>query len=68
MAGLVMAKRTPEWRLDIRDHEFHDTDALHRALAGSAGLVSLNSLTLMDDDALNISQALQRDRWTMLVA
>jgi hypothetical protein len=61
IAGLVMARTTSEWRLDIRDHDFDDS-ALHRALLGSSSLVSLNRLTLMDDANLNISQSLQRDR------
>ncbi len=45
IAGLVMAMHTG-WSLDIREHEFDDTQELHRALCGSTCLVSLNGLTL----------------------
>ncbi len=53
---------TTKWSLDIRGHEFEDTEALRRAIFGSTCLVSLNSLTLKDAQDENISQSLQRDR------
>ncbi len=62
IAGLVMARST-RWSLDIREHEFDDTEALGRALCGSTCLVSLNSLTLKDNSTENINRSLQRDRF-----
>jgi hypothetical protein len=61
IAGLVMAMTT-EWSLDIRGHEFEDTEALRRAIFGSTCLVSLNSLSLKDAQRENINSSLQRDR------
>ena len=61
IAGLVIAKNT-EWSLDVREHEFDDTEALRRALAGSSCLVSLNGLSLKNNEHMNISSSLQRDR------
>jgi hypothetical protein len=55
-----------EWSLDIREHEFDDTEALRRAIAGSTCLVSLNSLSLKNAQTENISQSLQRDRFRLL--
>ncbi len=53
---------TTKWSLDIRGHEFDDTEALRRAILGSTCLVSLNSLSLNDPQDENIRQSLQRDR------
>jgi hypothetical protein len=53
---------TTKWSLDIRGHEFEDTEALRRAIFGSTCLVSLNSLSRNDAQDENISQSLQRDR------
>ena len=61
VAGLVMAMST-EWSLDIREHEFDETEALRRAILGSTCLVSLNSLSLKDAQDENISRSLQQDR------
>ena len=65
VSGLVMA-RTALWSLDIREHEFKDTEALHRALCETSSLVSLNSLSLENNENANISQTLQRDRSLLL--
>ena len=72
IAALIMAKSisgsdgtintAPGWRLDIREHEFKDTGALHRALCLSSNVVSLNSLSLEDDQNSNLNYILQRDR------
>jgi hypothetical protein len=61
IAGLVMAKGT-KWSLDIREHEFDDTEALRRALYSSTCLESLNNLSLMNEATANINKSLQRDR------
>jgi hypothetical protein len=61
IAGLVMAT-SAAWSLDVREHEFEDTEALHRAICGSSCLVSLNSLSLKDNAQANLSESLQRDR------
>ncbi len=58
-----MAKNT-EWSLDIREHAFDDTGALHRALCCSTSLVSLNSLSL-EDASDNFNLLLRRDRSQM---
>lgn len=73
IAGLVMAKSITgsdnpnnaalEWTMDLREHEFKDTAALHRALCWSSNLVSLNSLSLENDQGRHIKETLQRDRW-----
>ena len=62
IAGLVMAQSS-EWSLDLREHEFDETEALRRALWGTSCLVSLNGLVLKDNADVNINRSLQRDRW-----
>jgi hypothetical protein len=56
---------TTDWSLDMRDHEFDDTEALRRAILGSTCLVSLNSLSLKDSQKENINQSLQQDRYRL---
>ncbi len=65
IAGLVMARSAP-WSLDVREHEFNDTEALRRAICETSSLESLNSLSLRDDADRNISQILHRDRSLLL--
>ncbi len=55
-------KAALEWTMDIQEHEYKDTEALHRALCWSPNLVTLNSLSLKNIQESNIKEALQRDR------
>ena len=53
---------TSSWKLDLRGHEFKETDALFFAILGSTSLQSLNKLTFNGNGSSNLKEALQHDR------
>ena len=61
VAGLTFAMASP-WELDLRGHEYQQTDALRRAILGSTNLQSLNKLTVHGGEGANLSSSVQRDR------
>jgi hypothetical protein len=60
VAGLVFAM-TRRWHLDLRGHEFDEIDAIYRAVLGSTSLLSLNKLTVRNDESSNLASSVQRD-------
>ena len=53
---------TVQWHLDLRGHEYEETDAVVRALLSSTSLESLNRLTVHGDESDNLARVIQRDR------
>ena len=61
LAGLILAMNE-KWELDLRENHYTEIDAINRAVAANTSLlISLNALSLINDESSNLKYLIQRN-------